>query len=84
MGTLTNQSAPNPTVKRLQWSAASFVFVAVCFHAFDVYPLGPMFHLAGAVLWFYAGIRTKQGPILLNFGPQIGIWSSGLIWHFFF
>lgn len=71
------------TIKRIRWVAASLVFVAVWCHAFDLYPSGPIFHLAGATLWVYTGIKTKEGPILLNFAPQIFIWSSGLIWYFF-
>jgi len=68
---------------RLQWIAATFVFFAVWCHAFDLYPIGPMLHLVGAILWVYTGIKNKQGPILLNFVPQIFIWSSGLLWYFF-
>jgi hypothetical protein len=56
--------------------------VAIICHAFDLYPIGPMFHLAGASLWTYVGIKTKQGPILLNFVPQIPIWISGLVYYF--
>ena len=65
----------------IRWLAPSFVFVAIWFHAFDIYPLGPIFHLAGAILWVYVGVKTKQGPVLLNFIPQIPIWSLGLIYY---
>lgn len=73
-------SIDSRTFKVIQWMAPSFVFVAICFHAFDVYPAGPAFHLTGAILWTYVGIRKKEGPILLNFVPQIPVWTSGLIY----
>ena len=65
----------------IRWLAPSLVFIAICLHAFDIYPLGPIFHLAGAALWVYVGIKTRQGPVLLNFIPQIPIWSLGLIYY---
>lgn len=70
-------------IQRIRWVAASLVFVAIVLHAFDVYPAGPMVHLVGATIWTYTGIKTKEGPIILNFLPQIPIWASGLIWYFF-
>jgi len=69
--------------KIIEWTAPSFVFIAIVLHAFDIYPFGPMFHLVGACLWVYVGIKKKAGPILLNFLPQIPIWISGLLWYFF-
>lgn len=67
----------------IRWLAPSFVFVAIVFHAFDLYPIGPMFHLIGASLWVYVGAKTKQGPVLLNFIPQIPVWLTGLLYYFF-
>ena len=67
---------------KLEWVAASFVFCAVICHAFHVYPLGPMLHLTGASIWVYTGIKKKNGPVLLNFSPQIPIWISGLAVYF--
>lgn len=72
----------NKIFKILEWLAPSFVFIAIWFHAFDIYPLGPIFHLAGACIWVYVGIKKKAGPILLNFVPQIPVWVSGLIFWF--
>ena len=66
----------------IRWLAPSFVFVAIVCHAFDLYPIGPMFHLVGASLWVYVGLKTKQGPVLLNFIPQIPIWLAGLVYYF--
>jgi hypothetical protein len=74
------ESSDSLNFKVVQWLAPSFVFVAIFFHAFDIYPLGPMFHLVGACLWSYVGFRKKQGPILLNFLPQIPVWTSGLVY----
>jgi hypothetical protein len=70
----------NKMFRFIEWLAPSLVFVAVICHAFDLYPIGPMFHLAGASLWVYVGIKKKAGPVLLNFVPQIPIWSSGILW----
>lgn len=70
--------------QKLRWTAATFVFFAVWCHAFDLYPTGPILHLIGATLWVLAALPKREGPILLNFTPQIIIWSSGLIWYFFF
>ena len=66
----------------LQWTAPSLVFIAIVLHAFDLYPAGPIFHLAGASLWVVVGIRKKAGPVLLNFVPQIPVWTLGLLWYF--
>jgi hypothetical protein len=66
----------------IRWLAPSLVFIAIWFHAFDVYPIGPIFHLSGAILWVYVGIKTKEGPILLNFVPQIPVWTLGLVYYF--
>lgn len=66
----------------IRWLAPSLVFIAIWCHAFDLYPLGPMFHLVGASLWVYVGIKTKDGPIMLNFIPQIPVWTAGLLWWF--
>ena len=69
--------------KFIEWLAPSFVFVAIICHAFDLYPIGPMFHLVGASLWVYVGLKKKAGPILLNFVPQIPVWISGLVYWWF-
>lgn len=68
--------------KIIEWTAPTFVFVAIVCHAFDLYPIGPIIHIVGASLWVYVGIKNRAGPILLNFVPQIPIWASGLIYYF--
>jgi hypothetical protein len=74
----------NKYFKVIEWTAPSFIFVAIICHSFDgfMYPLGPLLHLTGASLWVYVGVKNKAGPILLNFVPQIPIWASGLIYWF--
>jgi hypothetical protein len=68
--------------QKLQWTAATLILTAVCCHAFNLYPIGPAIHLAGATLWVITALPNKEGPILLNFAPQTIIWAAGLLWHY--
>jgi hypothetical protein len=63
----------------LKYVSASVILVAIALHTIpEAYPYNVMVHLVGAVLWTIVGLKSKEGAILLNFMPQIVIFSVGL------
>jgi len=63
----------------LKYLSATFVLVAIVLHTVDMYPINIIVHLVGAVGWTIVGLMWKENSILLNFGPQILIFSLGLV-----
>jgi uncharacterized membrane protein len=63
----------------LKYLSASFVLIAIVLHTLDVYPINIIVHLIGAIGWTIVGYMWKENSILLNFAPQILIFSLGLL-----
>ena len=59
----------------LKYVSASVILVAIGLHTI---PYNVIVHLVGAILWTIVGLKSKEGAILLNFMPQIVIFSVGL------
>jgi hypothetical protein len=66
----------------LKYTAATVILIAICLHAFDMYPINVFVHITGAILWTIVGIKWEEGSILLNFVPQIFILGAGLVYYF--
>jgi hypothetical protein len=63
----------------LKYVSASVILVAIGLHTIpEAYPYNVIVHLVGAILWTIVGLKSKEGAILLNFMPQIVIFSVGL------
>lgn len=66
-------------VYHLKYLSAITILIAVVLHTMDVYPINILVHLIGAIGWTIVGYKWKENSILLNFGPQIIIFSAGLL-----
>jgi hypothetical protein len=63
----------------LKYVSALVILVAIGLHTIpEAYPYNVIVHLVGAILWTIVGLKSKEGAILLNFMPQIVIFSVGL------
>jgi len=63
----------------LKYLSASIILIAIALHTIpEAYPYNIIVHLVGAILWTIVGLKMKEGAILLNFTPQIIIFSIGL------
>ena len=63
----------------LKYFSATMVLIAIVLHTLDMYPINIIDHLIGAIGWTVVGLMWKENSILLNFAPQILIFSLGLL-----
>jgi len=63
----------------LKYFSATMVLIAIVLHTLDMYPINIIVHLIGAIGWTVVGLMWKENSILLNFAPQILIFSLGLL-----
>ena len=63
----------------LKYISAVLVLIAIVLHTLDVYPINIIIHLIGAIGWTIVGWKWKENSILLNFAPQILIFTVGLL-----
>ena len=59
---MTEKKQYSKSFNIIRWLAPSLVFIAIWFHAFDVYPIGPIFHLSGAICGFTLVSKPRKAP----------------------
>ncbi len=74
-----NKESHHRWVYYLKYFSATLVLIAIVLHTLDMYPINIIVHLVGAVGWTIVGYMWKENSILLNFAPQILIFSLGLM-----
>ena len=70
-------------VQRVKWCSATVILFAMVFHVLGLTPWNSILQMIGASGWVYAGLKTGEKAIVLNFLPQFLIIIPGLFFLYF-